>query len=233
MLIMAENRVEFLMGDTHGYTHLPELLTNYEDCNIYHVGDFGLGFVDSKREVANLKVLETYLSLKGIKLYVIRGNHDNPLLWRQQLIDSPYIKFVPDYSVIGDKLFIGGAISIDRMYRIIQKAGWWEDEIFVYKDCSELTGIKHVITHSSPHFCFPVKFNQLVYDFIALEKELGQTSLQTMLLEERQLITNVYRDLIKNNSLKTWNYGHFHKDNTEVMSGIKFRCIGINKIIRL
>ena len=55
-------------------------------------------------------------------LYCIRGNHDDPSYFNDNIINKSNVKLIKDYSIIsvGDKniLCIGGAVSIDRKYRI-------------------------------------------------------------------------------------------------------------------
>lgn len=90
------------------------------------------------------------------------------------MIDYPYMKTLPDYSVIRFKnrniLTVGGAISVgrtsrldtmqqaERKKRIVPKC-YWEDEIPVFNEpaLKELKSngimISTVVTHTAPSFC--------------------------------------------------------------------------------
>lgn len=218
------------LGDTHGYNMLPYLLRRFKNCDVYHVGDFGVGFISKEQTIKNLDYLNKFLVENDIRLFINRGNHDNPIYWKEEIYRTENIWFVPSYTVFENTLFLGGAISIDRMYRIAENAGWWEDEIFVYQNCSSLTGVSDVISHTAPNFCFPEKFNDLVYEFIDYEESKKVFTLKPMLIEERKLLTKVYEELKVNNFINTWTYGHFHKDMLMIHNDTKFTCLGISSL---
>ena len=224
------DRLRVCLGDTHGYNHLPELLKNLDNCDVYHVGDFGVGFINDSQEKVSLERLNDFLKYKNIVFYVNQGNHDHPKYWDKKHNLSNII-FVPRYSVINDTLFLGGAISIDRMYRLTNNLGWWKEEVFTYKSCKKIKGISDVISHSAPDFCPPTKFNKLVEDYINMEEKAFKVfTLRDMLIKERQLITKVYEELRVNNFINTFNYGHFHSSSLFVHNDTKFKCLGIGEL---
>ena len=99
-------------------------LQEMKDCVIIVAGDCGFGF--NKEEYYH-QIFNKYIPLleqNNIFIYFVRGNHDDPSYFEEQKINYERIKTVPDYSVIkiDDKniLCVGGAISIDRTYRITQ-----------------------------------------------------------------------------------------------------------------
>lgn len=69
------------IGDTHGIRPVFEVIdkNKIENSNLIHVGDFGLGFEEITKDVNNLKILDEMLIETNNYLYVIRGNHDNPI----------------------------------------------------------------------------------------------------------------------------------------------------------
>lgn len=220
------------LGDTHGYHMLPYLcrIGKLSDCDIYHVGDFGVGFIGQEQTLKNLDDLDSKLKERGIRIFINRGNHDNPIYWKSEIYRTENVWFVPDNTIVEETLFLGGAISIDRMYRAEEKAGWWPEEVYVYEPIlKELTGIKDVISHTAPSFCPPVGLNRLVEEFIDYEESKGIKTLRKMLKEEREDITLAFSSLQKNNQINTWNYGHFHKDYFLEHSDTKFRCLAINE----
>ena len=146
-------------------------------------------------------------------------------------------------------LCVGGAISHDRKSRnffdqrkledLMEKEKiseeeaskkinrtYWPDEIPFYdeKILDEIYNknilITHVITHTSPDFCFRKgleKIKLLLLSDPPLEKDIN---------ESRKVLTNVYNHLIKNkHPIKTWTFGHFHESNKEIINGITFICL--------
>ena len=116
-------RKKFLLGDLHGYwsvilNHLNHVHET-ETCYI-QVGDFGIGFDEIEKEVDKLMRLNNRLVEYNSDLFIIRGNHDNPMWFNEN--DFKDIKeqltnifFVPDYTVLNldgeNHLFIGGLVS--------------------------------------------------------------------------------------------------------------------------
>lgn len=241
-----------LVGDTHGLSALKNIINskNITGENIIHVGDFGLGFRDLISDMKSLIDLNDFLSCNGNKLYVIRGNHDNPIFWQPGRLKMPKlysIDLVPDYGVrlIEDKiiLFIGGAISIDRLARI-GDYDWWPDEEFIYDEYILETAINKikslgktldiVVTHTAPDSCYPRGTNnQLVQNYINLEATHGfmGRNLEQELIEERLKLTTLKYDLIDAGLIpKQWFFGHFHSSKTETIDDIEFNLLNINEV---
>ena len=132
----------YFLGDTHGIR--PAFMTidkhKIENSNIIHVGDFGLGFLHIEQDINNLKATDEMLLETNNHLYVVRGNHDNPIFWdKSKGLNLPKLHnlhLVDDYEVItveGKKILcVGGGISIDRQLRKNGKPypSWWKDEEF-------------------------------------------------------------------------------------------------------
>jgi predicted phosphodiesterase len=227
-----EERKRLFLGDTHSINVVRTLIKNKNLTNldIYHVGDFGLGF--TRHDIEDLDKLNDCLIERDINLYVNRGNHDDPEWWKKQLYITDNLKLVDSYNVINKTLFIGGAVSIDRFDRITSGTGWWKEEIFDYKNGDiNITGINTVITHTAPDFCEPLLFNSLVNYYINKESKHNVNSLKNDLITERSLVTEVYKKLIKKNKIKNWYYGHFHNNYFLNHNDTFFRCIDINNLI--
>jgi len=171
----------YILGDMHGiYIKLFNLINQgvFSNSIIIAVGDFGVGFGGD--EVKTLNKLNRRLSKTNTKLFVVRGNHDNPN-WFKTTIDKTLkipiftnIVFVEDYTVLTvlcnenktNILCIGGAISIDRILRK-ENVDWWKDEKLVI-DHDKLKEIKEnnlkidvICTHNAPDFCYPFGLNEL------------------------------------------------------------------------
>lgn len=232
-------------GDWHGdfKNAIKEIKRlDLRDCTLIQVGDFGMGFERKQKDLAALKFLNITLKVRGIQLYAIRGNHDNPI-WFDGSVHTSNIKLLADYTVLKIEnvniLFVGGAISIDRKENLDQldfrgrqwmgrKEGvnYWLDELFVLKPelLKDLKDIDMVVTHSSPDFCEPRTKHGLSgwakYD----------PSLMELCAKERNDHSKMY-DILKANGckIKHWIYGHFHYYKQEMFEDTKCVLIDINQ----
>src|SRR5665213_1502007 len=102
-----------IIGDVHGRTlGYLNRITNVE--RSIQVGDFGFGF-GTKGEA---KFIDSLIDQMPGEHLIIRGNHDSPL----EIAKSSH--YIPDGTVKGSTMFIGGASSIDREYRM-PGVDWW------------------------------------------------------------------------------------------------------------
>ena len=148
------NKTVYIIGDHHGsYNNVMHKLyaNGIKDCLLIHVGDGGEGFYSHEEELKTFNILNAEFESLGIEYMSIRGNHSDPAYFDGS-INLSHFKLLPDYSrqvINGEEfLFVGGAISIDRAIRVLNKS-YWADEPFVLKP--ELAGKCDVlITHSAP-----------------------------------------------------------------------------------
>lgn len=222
-----------VLGDLHNNFGLINQL-GYKNINIIQVGDFGLGFYPDKDE-KTMDYWNTSWKARGIHVYAIRGNHDDPKYW-----DGRYdgrwsnLTLIPDYTVMQlehmNYLFVGGAISVDRFMR---KEGrdYWIDEEFVldedklYQILEEYKNIDYVVTHTSPQFCFPPTKGSIVDEFSKHDSRLLMD-----LKVERSLVERMYNILSEKSKPKKWFYGHFHMNKVEYIEDVEFRLLGIGEI---
>ena len=204
-----------------------------KDTTIIQVGDFGVGFRSREKMTEEMTEINKRLAKNNNTLLVIRGNHDDPAYF-----DGNYnfsnIEFLPDYTVKNiegkNYLFVGGAVSIDRCQRTAG-VDYWLDERFVL-DIDKLNSIEGnidvVIAHSSPSFCSPVHFNELVWYFIAQDP-----SLHNVLLQERKDFETMYETLkAKGHTIEYWFNGHFHFTQEELINDTNFIVLGIDKFYK-
>jgi hypothetical protein len=102
---------------------------------------------------------------------------------------------------------------------------WWEDEVvsFDFDKVAELRDIDRMICHTAPDFVEPLAFNQLVYNF-ATQDDLLLDNLRN----ERENMTKLVTDVMKNNKLKGYYYGHFHQNYHFYHNDCEFICLSIN-----
>jgi hypothetical protein len=220
------------IGDVHGeFKDLATKLvrSNVRESSFIQVGDFGVGFRKKEVESNELDVLNSVLIAGNNHLCVIRGNHDNPKYFRTS---SGYsnITFFEDYTVFEIEgqtiLLAGGAISIDRMVRILD-VSYWRGEAFRYDEpllkrrVNGVNKIDIVVTHNAPMEFWPTEFNRLVLGYA-----LRDGTLLEELRKERYRHTQLMNFLIRNKlKPKHWYYGHYHTRNDARYKGIRYRAL--------
>lgn len=240
----------YFIGDTHSIKPIFTIIDQHqlENQNIIHVGDFGLGFQPIVRDIRNLEMLDQMLGETGNELYVIRGNHDNPIFWDKKNIWLPTfhnLHLVEDYSVIDIEgkrvLFVGGAISIDRSIRKDENPpSWWENEVFQlnYSKLKEVVDNKKVdivVTHTAPEFAYPQSAvgSTIVQHYSEIEAMHGNNLLKE-LGSERADVGDIYRHLTSINKRPDyWVYGHFHSSRKQTISGTEFKLLNINELYKI
>lgn len=142
------------------------------DALIIVAGDCGIGFDVPSFHEQLYKRLEKTLEKLNCCLLLVRGNHDDPAYFEKEFLSFPRMKTVPDYSVLRFRqrtiLCVGGAISIDRRFRLSRmrfdqekeknvRKLYWEQEA-PYYNANELMQIRAeglrvdtVITHTHTH----------------------------------------------------------------------------------
>jgi DNA repair exonuclease SbcCD nuclease subunit len=230
MILKMKNKI-ILVGDVHGeWDTLKYNIKRYgyENAYIIQVGDFGVGFRHESEEKRNLFGLNKVLEENSCHLFAIRGNHDDPSRFKER--NHPYdyenITLLPDYSeleLLGKNiLLIGGAVSIDRLFRVEGKSYWSNETFelkleheFPYKGQYDL-----VVTHTRPGVCGAFKgFDNIKY-WCDQDSDLIDD-----LIEESHKLNNLY-DLTKP---KWWVGGHFHQSLTLSFESTTYRCLDIHE----
>lgn len=220
----------FILGDNHGaWSPIFDIIDSnkIKDCYIISVGDLGIGFKYKKEfEFKSSENLNKLFKERNINFYGIRGNHDDPYFFRSnERIALSNFELLPDYSTTkyGSKKiqFVGGAISIDRTGRKIG-VSYWENESLLF-DRSLCQEVDILITHTSPSYCFPQQFNEMVYGWAREDAYLIED-----LTEERAVMDEIFRIC----KPKYHFYGHFHSSWSEKINGCAHRLLDINELYR-
>lgn len=215
----------YVTGDTHGnFDWLSKWCKENhttKDDKLIILGDAGILFYGAKKK-KEIRTKET-ISDCPITLWCVRGNHEARPQSRQGMKhikigegqrdimfyepSYPNIYYAQDGAVItlenGKRfLFIGGAYSVDKYYRLAMKWTWFEDEEL---DDREMSDIKNkvagqffdcVFTHTCPLSWRP-------YDkFLAGVDESTISRRMEIFLEE---VSNSI-------SFSHWFFGHYHCD---------------------
>lgn len=236
MLIKLPETVKdlYFVGDIHGNLELIKYYINsyhIKNSAIFICGDVGMGF-QPKWERAMIDYINKKLVLTNCFVIAVHGNHDNPLCFQDTELfkkNGDQINWlnVPDYSVINvankNVLCVGGAISVDRTWRLEKGYGYWENEQIIYQPkVNEKVDI--IVTHSAPTFCYPFTKG----DFVMEYAKNDSTLLEDMQIE-RETLTKVWEDY--KDTITHWYYGHYHQTNMQHIDNVWFKLLGIGEIV--
>lgn len=244
-----------VIGDIHGDFGLIRDKIKYynlEGILLFQAGDFGVGFNynnprEPRKEKKRLQDLNVFLKKRKIFLYVVSGNHDNPLFFDGNHNFTNLI-FMQNYDVVeaGEHkiLGIGGATSVDRKpnhhfkdYRGHDYPGrreninWWPGaEKIVYNEekLATIAGVDVVITHTAPDFVYPPVLGTTVLKWCDCDPELKDE-----LIAERKLVTEIYKKLDEINFITWWCFAHFHQSNYQTYNITKFKLLDIGEFTEI
>ncbi len=200
------------IGDTHGRWQAYKRLIKEVPASI-QVGDLGVGFLRTQGP----NVGETYsnpphaLMVKHNARF-IRGNHDNPAACRK------HSQWIADgtYDPVTETMFIGGAYSIDKAYRI-PGYSWWPDEELSYAELKERINVyemikpKIMVTHDAPQAVAAEVIRPLLMQgFSKFESTRTRDAFQQMWAMHSPVL---------------WIFGHYHVSFDHVLQGTRFICL--------
>ena len=245
-------------GDIHGDFNMlvNKVCVQYQlkDTVVIVAGDCGFGFEKKGYYESIINRNNKRMREANNWIVFVRGNHDNPAYFDGKTIAYKRFMAIPDYSVVKANghmvLCVGGAVSVDRLYRIsawnrlvmnrrrfghsydendpLAPNYYWKDEPPVFNDelltkiLAENT-IDTVITHSAPSFC-EFKNKDGISSWIK-----DDPNLVTDLEHERSIMDEIYAK-VKNTSVTHWCYGHFHQSWHADIDGILFKMLDIMEL---
>jgi len=221
------------------------------DTLIIVAGDCGFGFERPGYYENVYKKCNKRLTKANNWIVFVRGNHDNPAYFEKGCISYKRWMTIPDYSVIKacghTILCVGGATSIDRLYRIMDKHWhpietddplapnvYWPNEQPFYDEAkldeiNKAFAIDTVITHTSPSFC-ELTSHQGLHDWAIRDEDLLDD-----VKYERKVMDQLQAYLYaKNHPLRYWYYGHYHQSWHSEIEGVKYNmldCMELREII--
>lgn len=222
-----------LIGDLHGNADaLMELAYKWESagnkpCSLIILGDVGLGF----RTCTDI-LIDTFslLIAEGWSIYLVRGNHDNPVFWTDDYADklggAIALKDNKIISINGKNTYIaGGGISIDRSVRAVDRSYWADEALYVPPTDSLPTCAIHcILSHVGPT---PPTMSKRSLDYWRGEDRSLDADLELEKVAIARLLTL---------NAKFWVYGHYHfsskflQDNTECCILDEHECYDANRI---
>jgi hypothetical protein len=186
-----------LIGDVHGkfdqYARILDEAEKSGPIESIQIGDMGVGFG------------VPFMNM-GPDHRFIRGNHDNPAECRK----SP--NYMGDYGYWPDKkiYYIGGAYSVDFMYRAVG-VSWWPDEEL---SIPELQLVIEDFVRNKPDIVITHECPTQIRPMVLPNAQLVQTKTDQAL----QLCFERWKPAL-------WVFGHYHTSWTRKVGGTEFRCL--------
>lgn len=179
--------------------------------NVILLGDVGLGFPDDPLGERLLHKMSRLAGMFKATLYLIRGNHDNPLIWRSETATvgmsaqkHPNVYFLGDglLKVNGDRyVVLGGGTSVDRAFRE-ENRDWWPGEGIGQDTChlpygafSRGKGLTGILSHVGPR---PPMVNPVLPSMFYDRQRAA---------DEEQALLRCIGDL---EHPRKWYFGHYH-----------------------
>ncbi len=223
--MMADNIRIYITSDHHGeYDRLFKILDEYEikDCVLLFGGDGAEGFSPYNKQIKTFELLNNRFKKRNIQYKAIRGNHSSKSYFDGS-INLSHFELIPDYTyktINGlSFLFVGGAISVDRIYRK-EGVSYWKDEKFVLKP-ELIKPCDILITHSAPSWIGPTSKSDIEF-YCQRDKNLWEEC-----QEDRQLHNQLF-ELAKP---KYFFGGHYHKSYRAEHEGCRARILDILEMV--
>ena len=197
-----------LIGDVHGkFDRYKKII---KDCPAsIQVGDMGVGF--RRTQGPNAGELYTnpphYAMVRGDHRF-IRGNHDNPAECEK------HSQWIMDGSIESGVMFIGGAVSIDKQYRIEGYSWWPEEELSI----TELNDLVDVYVRVKPRVMVTHDCPMEVGEEILRSAYNSRDKLQSRTCQALQAMWSAH-------SPELWCFGHWHVSFDHVLRGTRFVCL--------
>lgn len=192
-----------LIGDIHGKFKNYLSLINESPYPTIQVGDYGLGFYPHV-DKGLYEVMKN-----NIHHRFIRGNHDN------LAVCKTFPNYIPDGTVEGNMMFVGGAKSIDRGPER-QGIDYWGDEEVSYQEMNSIIDLYEkikpeiMITHDCP--------NSVVEPLNFMRHNFTKTNKGSQTRQAFDVMLTIHRP-------KIWVFGHWHISVDRLIHGTRFICL--------
>lgn len=190
-----------LIGDVHGkWNSYIDKVKDHEAS--IQLGDFGIGF--AREDTVRKAKLDKFFS-ENTGHRFIRGNHDNPEVCKH------HPNYIKNGTFENGIMFIGGAYSIDKNWRVPGE-DWWEDEEDSYQELMELI-VQYennkpsiMITHDAPDIIARQMFNF----YTDSNESRTRAAFETMF--------EIHKP-------DAWFFGHWHMTKHLNVLGTEFMCL--------
>lgn len=207
-----------LIGDVHGKFGRYKNILKASPYPTIQVGDLGVGF----RRTQGPNVGEIYSNPPHYRMApgghrFIRGNHDNPEECKK------HSQFIPDGTIEGKAMFVGGAVSIDRVYRQ-EGYSWWPDEELSIEELNAIVDRyleakpEIMITHDCPE---DVAEAMVAHRLLHVGQYVGAKLGGQFASRTRQ----AFQSMWSAHRPKLWVFGHWHIPFDHILNGTRFICL--------
>lgn len=203
----------YITGDTHRNFKRLDYLNKGDTLII--LGDAGINYYLDINDM----ILKDQLNKRDIKLFCIRGNHeerpenistykesmafDGNVMMEETFSNLLFAKDGETYNIDDKKiLVIGGAYSIDKKYRIMHHYHWFKDEQLSIDEMNRIydkvNGNHYdvILTHTCPK-----KYEPIEVFLRGIDQSLVDKNMEEFLDEVEKAVT-----------YDKWYCGHFHTD---------------------
>lgn len=198
-----------LIGDVHGkYGRYRTILKESPHPTI-QVGDMGVGFLKWPHGTPSVNPPYDLMVEKDARF--IRGNHDNPGACER------HTQWIQDGNIESGVMFVGGAVSIDKAYRV-PDFSWWPDEELSSEALHELVDVyitskpRIMVTHECPEDVAQI----IAWDAHRVSKLDPRFASRTRV---------AFQHMWSSHSPDLWVFGHWHHSFDRVMNGTRFICL--------
>jgi len=213
------------IGDVHGKFGRYKTLLADSPFPTIQVGDMGVGF--RKWPHGEWSSNPPYDQMKAGGHRFIRGNHDNPE------VCAMHSQWISDGTVEGDMMFIGGAVSIDRKYRV-DGYSWWHDEelssekLFELADVYAMAQPKIMVTHECPELVAMIIVGRMSVGSEdgrqgrPMTRDMGFYKMNPEFASRTRIM---FDKMLERHRPKLWIFGHWHTPFDSVINGTRFICL--------
>lgn len=211
------NLIRFI-GDVHGkYEPYKKLIAAGQPKSI-QVGDMGVGFrkMQGPNTGAEYGNPPHYLMVEGGHRF-IRGNHDNPASCRK------HSQWIADGHIENNIMFIGGAISVDRQWRVKDYSYWEDEELSV----PELDALVEKYLEVKPEIMVTHDAPEDIAEIVMVD-QLGITGFYRGQKLDPEFKSNsriAFQRMLSGHSPKLWIFGHWHHSFDKEIRGTRFLCL--------
>lgn len=204
------------IGDVHGKFGRYEKIVKESPYATIQVGDMGVGF--RKWPHGEWSSNPPYDTMVEHHACFIRGNHDNPDTCAR------HTQWISDGHCTGTGImFIGGALSIDKAYRV-PGYSWWEDEelpqimLDRYLDRYIKQRPQIMVTHECPE-----TVAALILGKMADLRQVGASVKLDPRFASRTRVA--FQRMFELHQPKLWIFGHWHVPFAGTINGTAFICL--------
>lgn len=202
------------IGDVHGKFGRYKTILADSPYPTIQVGDMGVGFRQWPHGDWSTNPPHATMVAGGHRFE--RGNHDNPDVCKR------HSQYIPDGTVEGNTMFIGGALSIDKAYRI-EDYSWWADEELSQVQLDDLIDVygimrpRVMVTHECPE--------SVAAMIVGNMPDLMNSGMMKLLPRFASRTRVAFERMLAIHAPKLWIFGHWHVPFDYVHNGTRFVCL--------